>query len=197
MSGKSRPEAWRPPTQPFSSSSRPTRSRISPAALFVKVTARIDSGLTPCLRMSHVMRLTTALVLPLPAPATIARGALGVLDRLALLRVQGVEKCHPVIPIVPGGWTALLCTMGRARDDGGACSMGEDAAGAAAGHVLRHGVSGRPRHGRRRIPPGRLARGPARTEAGSRSESEGQGGHLPVHGGGAQATLRPSIRSRC
>ena len=63
-----------PPTQPFSSSSRPTRSRISPAALFVKVTARIDSGLTPCLRMSHVMRLTTTLVLPLPAPATIARG---------------------------------------------------------------------------------------------------------------------------
>src|SRR5579872_7004235 len=56
-------EAW-----PMSLS---TRSAISPAALFVKVTARMESGATPRWSISQAMRWVMTRVLPDPAPARI------------------------------------------------------------------------------------------------------------------------------
>ena len=50
-----------------------TRSRISPAALLVKVTARMASDGTP-VAMRCAMRCVMVLVFPAPAPATIIRG---------------------------------------------------------------------------------------------------------------------------
>ena len=49
-----------------------TRSRISPAALFVKVIARIWLGQASLVRSSEAMRRVSTLVLPEPAPATMS-----------------------------------------------------------------------------------------------------------------------------
>ena len=59
----------------MSASSDATRSRISPAALLVKVTARIADGGT-WLRGDQMcaMRCVMTRVLPLPAPARISSG---------------------------------------------------------------------------------------------------------------------------
>ena len=51
----------------------PILSRISMAALLVKVTARISEELTPCLSMFTNLDITV-LVLPVPAPARIRTG---------------------------------------------------------------------------------------------------------------------------
>jgi hypothetical protein len=51
------------------------RSRISPAALFVKVTAAIDRGSAPE-RISRASRCVMTRVLPEPAPASTRRGPL-------------------------------------------------------------------------------------------------------------------------
>ena len=48
----------------------PVRSRISPAALFVKVTASTPRGETWSTWISHARRCTSTRVLPLPAPAS-------------------------------------------------------------------------------------------------------------------------------
>src|SRR3990172_12167683 len=55
-------------------SSFTTRSRISPAALFVKVTARIASGAMPHTPISQATRLVSTRVFPLPAPASTSKG---------------------------------------------------------------------------------------------------------------------------
>src|SRR5690606_38187591 len=55
-------------------SSPATRSRISPAALFVKVTARMCSGGTPCSCTRWQMRVVSTRVLPDPAPASTSSG---------------------------------------------------------------------------------------------------------------------------
>ena len=51
------------------------RSSISFAALFVNVTARIDSGVAWPVASSHAMRVVSTRVLPLPAPARISADA--------------------------------------------------------------------------------------------------------------------------
>ncbi len=51
-----------------------TRSRISSAALLVKVMARMRMGLTPCSPTRWAMRWVRTLVLPEPAPATTSSG---------------------------------------------------------------------------------------------------------------------------
>ncbi len=51
-----------------------TRSAISPAALLVKVMARMEEGRTPTSSMSQAMRRVITVVLPDPAPARISRG---------------------------------------------------------------------------------------------------------------------------
>ena len=68
------------------------RSRISAAALLVKVMARISHGATPvsCSRML-AMRYVSTRVLPEPAPASTRSGPFGGNDRLALGAVQGVD----------------------------------------------------------------------------------------------------------
>src|SRR5687767_1883018 len=50
------------------------RSRISPAALFVKVTARIRCGATPCSRIRRHTRAVSTRVFPEPAPASTSSG---------------------------------------------------------------------------------------------------------------------------
>ena len=61
-----------------SESSRPNnlsvRSFISLAALLVKVSARIDHGLTPQFSIRFAIRYVRTRVLPLPAPARTSRG---------------------------------------------------------------------------------------------------------------------------
>src|SRR6185312_13254970 len=61
-----------PRPAPPSMSSR--RSRISPAALFVKVIARISCGLMPCALIRCATRCVRTRVLPEPAPATTSIG---------------------------------------------------------------------------------------------------------------------------
>ncbi len=57
------------------SPSRPwRRSRISPAALLVKVTARIELGSTARALTRCAIRWVSARVLPLPAPAITSSG---------------------------------------------------------------------------------------------------------------------------
>ena len=58
----------RPPT------SEATRSFISPAALFVKVIARISPGWAPRAASRYAIRCASTRVLPDPAPATISSG---------------------------------------------------------------------------------------------------------------------------
>ena len=62
--------ARRPPP----GTSRSTRSRISFAALLVKVIARISHGATPRFRIRFAMRVVTTRVFPEPGPATIRSG---------------------------------------------------------------------------------------------------------------------------
>ena len=62
-----------PPAAPEPTSCS-TRSRISRAALFVKVIARIWPGATLRSRTRKAIRCVRARVLPLPAPATISTG---------------------------------------------------------------------------------------------------------------------------
>ena len=50
------------------------RSRISPAALFVKVIARISFGLTPIAEIRWATRCVSTRVLPEPAPAITSSG---------------------------------------------------------------------------------------------------------------------------
>jgi nitrogen regulatory protein PII len=63
------------------------RSRISPAALLVKVTARMRSGQVPR-RKSSAMRKVMTRVLPEPAPARMSSGPRIVEDGVALRRVE-------------------------------------------------------------------------------------------------------------
>ena len=51
-----------------------TRSRISPAALLVKVIARMFHGFTPTFSIRYAIRLVSTLVFPEPAPARISTG---------------------------------------------------------------------------------------------------------------------------
>jgi hypothetical protein len=70
---------WKVPTVISSARSRPTicptRSRISPAALFVKVMASRFSGRAPW-NSNHPMRTVMTRVLPDPAPASTSTGPL-------------------------------------------------------------------------------------------------------------------------
>ena len=68
---------WKVPhhsPSPTGPSSFSTRARISPAALFVKVTARIESGGMPQPPIRCAMRCVSTRVLPLPAPARTNKG---------------------------------------------------------------------------------------------------------------------------
>jgi len=51
-----------------------SRSRISPAALFVNVIARISCGFTPTAATRWAMRYVRTRVFPEPAPATTSTG---------------------------------------------------------------------------------------------------------------------------
>ena len=69
-----------------------TRSFISPAALLVKVIARISPGDTSRSAIRYATRCVSTRVLPEPAPATISNGPPCVHDRRALLRIQPVQQ---------------------------------------------------------------------------------------------------------
>ena len=82
-----------PLTDPTSAS---TLSRISRAALLVKVTARIAQGLIPRSLTMYAMRWVMVPVLPLPAPASMRRGPTTVVAAsrcclLSLSRYSGMD----------------------------------------------------------------------------------------------------------
>ncbi len=97
---------------------RSRRSRISPAALFVNVIARISFGRTPCARIRWATRWVSTRVLPEPAPAIDEQRPVDVEDRLALGRVEVGEellvRCDghgSMLAAAPAaGWT---CPNGR------------------------------------------------------------------------------------
>src|SRR5213592_4217563 len=60
--------------RPLAPSRRCRRSRISPAALFVKVMARISFGFAPTALIRWATRYVSTRVLPEPAPAMTSRG---------------------------------------------------------------------------------------------------------------------------
>ena len=69
-----------------------TRSRISWAALLVKVMARISKGETPCSAISQAMRWVSTRVLPEPAPATMRSGPPAWVTACGLGRVEAGEE---------------------------------------------------------------------------------------------------------
>ena len=75
-----------------------TRSRISPAALLVKVTARIaQPGTCDGSLIRWAMRWVITRVLPLPAPARTSRGPSTCSNGLTLARVQPCKKSMELI----------------------------------------------------------------------------------------------------
>ncbi len=86
---------WKVPSHGMPSSappdSLPTRSRISRAALLVKVTARIWLGHARRVAIRWARRAVSAAVLPVPAPARTSTGPSVVIDRLALGRIEALE----------------------------------------------------------------------------------------------------------
>ena len=68
------------------------RSRISPAALLVKVMARISSGRAWPAAMRWATRWVSTRVLPEPAPARMSSGPSDVRDGLALRLVEAGEQ---------------------------------------------------------------------------------------------------------
>src|SRR4026209_768426 len=78
---------------------RETRERISSAALFVNVIARIDSGETLRSRMRWAMRWVRTRVFPDPAPATTRTGPSGAVTASRCAGVRAArEACE--------GWAA-------------------------------------------------------------------------------------------
>ncbi len=90
---------------PARSSKSETRLRISSAALFVNVTARIASAGTP-LAMRCAIRNVMARVLPVPAPARISTGPSVV---SAAARCSGFSSSRRV-SMSPGG-KRICCTV--------------------------------------------------------------------------------------
>ena len=93
---------------------RSSRSRISAAALLVKVIARISVGFTPCARIRCATRCVRTRVLPDPAPATTRSGpsTWSTASRWAGLRPArssscGVTVTAPMLAAASGGQPAV------------------------------------------------------------------------------------------
>ena len=86
--------AWKVPSHsPSAGRPRmaPTRSRISRAALLVKVTASTWLGKARPVSRMWAKRVVSTRVLPVPAPASTSSGPSTRLDGLALLGVEAGE----------------------------------------------------------------------------------------------------------
>ena len=75
-----------------SSSCASIRARISPAALLVKVTARMPCGDTPSTCTSQATRWVSTRVLPLPAPASTSVGASGAVTACRCASFSGSSR---------------------------------------------------------------------------------------------------------
>ncbi len=85
---------WKVPIHkalPGMPSSRSTRARISPAALLVKVTARMPCGEAPSAWITQAMRCVSTRVLPLPAPASTSTGASGAVTAARCASFRGLR----------------------------------------------------------------------------------------------------------
>ena len=89
-----------------------TRSRISAAALLVKVMASTWPGCTPRAASRWAMRCASTRVLPEPAPATMSSGPALVQHGLALLRVEPDEQLLGVGAGARGGRPAVGAEAG-------------------------------------------------------------------------------------
>src|SRR4051794_3463078 len=94
-----------------------SRSRISPAALFVNVIARISGGLTPTAFSRWAMRRVSTRVLPEPAPA-ITSTAPSVVSTAS--RCAGLRSCRYVSGVVAATVRGYLgcCRMRAGRGRG-------------------------------------------------------------------------------
>src|SRR4051794_9903129 len=94
-----------------------SRSRISPAALFVNVIARISGGLTPTAFSKWAMRRVSTRVFPEPAPAITSTGP--SVDNTAS-RCAGLRSCRYVSGVVAairrGYLGCRAMRAGRGRD---------------------------------------------------------------------------------
>src|SRR3954465_2722881 len=106
-----------------------SRSRISPAALFVKVIARISGGFAPTALSKCAMRRVSTRVFPEPAPAITSTGpsVVSTASRCAGLRswryVSGVVAAiGSTVSRLPGDarWTRPRTADGHVRRGGGA-----------------------------------------------------------------------------
>jgi hypothetical protein len=88
-----------------------TRRRISLAALFVNVIARIWYGRTPWLNSQAIRRVMTR-VLPLPAPAKIRSGPSKWVAAACWAGVRSANKSE-VIADRPGAIVILRNSLGR------------------------------------------------------------------------------------
>jgi hypothetical protein len=70
------------------------RPRISPAALFVNVTARMPCGDTPSTWISQAIRCVSTRVLPLPAPASTSTGASGAVTAARCASLSGSRRAE-------------------------------------------------------------------------------------------------------
>ncbi len=85
---------WKVPIHralPGTPSSFSTRARISPAALLVKVTARMPCGETPSAWITQAMRCVSTRVLPLPAPASTSTGPSGAVTAARCASFRGLR----------------------------------------------------------------------------------------------------------
>ncbi len=74
-----------------------SRPRISPAALLVKVTARIAHGGTRSTSVSQAMRWVSTRVLPEPAPASTSSGPGGALTASRWAGLSASSRCETSI----------------------------------------------------------------------------------------------------
>ena len=92
---------WNVPThmpRVFTGVSAESRISISFAALFVNVTARIDSGPACPVASSHAMRVVSTRVLPLPAPARISADACGSVTAASCSGLRFSRRGEAIVP---------------------------------------------------------------------------------------------------
>src|SRR3954449_6515063 len=77
-----------------------TRSRISPAALFVNVIARISFGFTPCARSRWATRWVSTRVFPEPAPAITSSGPSVVRTASRWAGFRSARYCSGVVTAI-------------------------------------------------------------------------------------------------
>ena len=130
--------AWKVPactSRPGSPTSEMIRSRSSPAARLVNVTARICHGRTPVTPMRYAIRWARTRVLPLPAPARMSNGPSVVVTARAC---SGLS-CPTIA--AARSWTAAAAAAARAAMAAGSAVWGGSPVGESPIHAGSSGAA--------------------------------------------------------